>query len=933
MKLLKILYRTSKYLFLLFVVFTFLFNAKAQSGFSSNWGHRKEIQFKELEKYFIQPDMIYAPFAFWFWDTKLDPQHAAKMAEEMSRKRLNPGYAHPRKGLPHEEWLSSLWFKSFQSALNKAEEADAYLGYCDEYWWPSGQADGRVLKAHPDLEAVSLRWDIQSYSGKKQVKIPESFFTVAAQIADSTTNIFNISSPNIKIRSSSLQVIGSGNPFTWQVPEGKWRIYIFNKYHHPAHGGKVNYLDRRLPKAFIEIAHEPYAERFGKRMGKSIPGVFVDNEGDYGYKLCWSKDLASEYEEEKGSNIRRWMPLMFEEDVEGLWPKARWDWYDIVSGLYTDNYLGTVSRWLKSHGMYDISNLWEADVGLKMQALTVGNFFQAQRAVTMPGNDCLVKRGLDVFGFKETQSVTEFEGKRFQSEIMGVAGWQMSPVLVKKVTNSVINWGVSHIVPHGINLSRELQQIPYPPDWFTSNPYWRYFHLWTDFARRASYINSHGHLVPDVLLVNPMSSVWPFLGGEVLNADSTAYGRAGGTKYEKTLSHIEEGYEKAIRDLTRNRIEYLIADDHYMDRMNLKPNGRLVTGSFEFKSLVLPPLVFLPLKTAQKIVDFAEAGGYVYTLGELPVGSTDNGLNDNEMKTLMSHLQALPTVKKAKEGVSQLVKEKVPWMTPQIEFETGEFKMINQHRQIDGKDFFWLVNNTDLPQECTLKIRDVKGLASKWDCETGIKETLTSQPTSSSSRIHLKFQPYEAYWVVFDPRNPAKKNNIRESEQNFYSIIATLNGLWQVRIDTTVQPVQTWPRLAAPEDLLKNNGELKMLSSWLDWDLDRFTGYVDYENTFNSPVSQERLILDLGEVKYTVEVWLNGNRVGARLWPPFEFDIGDYVKEGENKIKVRIGNLICNGIQQYFDRGMARKGWGWDELEPEDFDAGLYGPVVVKMQK
>ena len=38
----------------------------------ANWGQRKKIDFEQLQTNFDQPDMIYAPFAFWFWDTPLD---------------------------------------------------------------------------------------------------------------------------------------------------------------------------------------------------------------------------------------------------------------------------------------------------------------------------------------------------------------------------------------------------------------------------------------------------------------------------------------------------------------------------------------------------------------------------------------------------------------------------------------------------------------------------------------------------------------------------------------------------------------------------------------------------------------------------------------------------------------------------------------------
>jgi len=51
------------------------------------------------------------------------------------------------------------------------------------------------------------------------------------------------------------------------------------------------------------------------------------------------------------------------------------------------------------------------------------------------------------------------------SELMGVAGWQMTPAQMKMTLNAVTAWGVTHTVPHGINLNRELETIPYPPDY------------------------------------------------------------------------------------------------------------------------------------------------------------------------------------------------------------------------------------------------------------------------------------------------------------------------------------------------------------------------------------------------------------------------------------------------------------------------------------
>ncbi|MCJ7813362.1 hypothetical protein MUP95_08625, partial [bacterium] len=59
-------------------------------------------------------------------------------------------------------------------------------------------------------------------------------------------------------------------------------------------------------------------------------------------------------------------------------------------------------------------------------------------------------------------SISEFEDRRFQCEILGVVGWHMSPVLMKKVANAITAWGVNHVVPHGVFFGRNPTQMPYP---------------------------------------------------------------------------------------------------------------------------------------------------------------------------------------------------------------------------------------------------------------------------------------------------------------------------------------------------------------------------------------------------------------------------------------------------------------------------------------
>src|SRR5512136_127012 len=187
-----------------------------------NWGMRTAVPFETVKASFADPDMIYAPFIFWFWDEPLVPAKMAEMSRTMAGERFNPGYAHARRSmvgtpdLPDAEWLGDAWFASFRTALKEAEARRAYLGYCDEYWWPSFQANGRVLASHPDLRAVSLKWDKIEVPGGSDASVPASFFATAAEV-DPVTGL---------ILSKTLRMIGQGAAFSWKAPAGggPWRV-------------------------------------------------------------------------------------------------------------------------------------------------------------------------------------------------------------------------------------------------------------------------------------------------------------------------------------------------------------------------------------------------------------------------------------------------------------------------------------------------------------------------------------------------------------------------------------------------------------------------------------------------------------------------------------------------------------------------------------
>jgi hypothetical protein len=233
--------------------------------------------------------------------------------------------------------------------------------------------------------------------------------------------------------------------------------------------------------------------------------------------------------------------------------------------------------------------------------------------------------------------------------------------------------------------------------------------------------------------------------------------------------------------------------------------------------------------------------------------------------------------------------------------------MLQQRRRIDGKDFFWLVNNAEQPQECEVLIGGVKGRASIWDCETGEIRPVTSVGQAGASKLALSFKPLEAYWLVFDPASPAKI----VSPQPSLTTALAVTGPWKVTFDAKVQPTMEFPCQPATEFVA---GVEKPLEDWKAWAPEKFSGLMDYTKTIEVDKLQRPMFLDLGKVCHAAEVWVNGKSMGQKLWGPYVFDVSKALHTGKNEIRVRVANLINNS---------------YGDVQ----ESGLFGPVALRAER
>ncbi|MEO6092550.1 MAG: glycosyl hydrolase [Novosphingobium sp.] len=244
------------------------------------------------------------------------------------------------------------------------------------------------------------------------------------------------------------------------------------------------------------------------------------------------------------------------------------------------------------------------------------------------------------------------------------------------------------------------------------------------------------------------------------------------------------------------------------------------------------------------------------------------------------------------------------------------------HRRFDAEhgngDSYFIVNQRDRTETIEARFR-VTGMAPElWRAETGTFEPVTYRFEGGETVVPLILAPDESIHVVFRKSASAAATIAKPEPVE----LAVLGGSWTVSFQ---------PGRGAPAGAILP--ELAPLDANRDSGIKYFSGIATYTKDFTAPRGWKRgapLWLDLGEVRELAEVSVNGTPAGAVWHAPYRLDIGKNVREGRNRLEVRVANLWVNRLIGDAQPG-ARK-ITWTAMPTYRADAplrrsGLIGPV------
>jgi len=502
-----------------------------------------------------------------------------------------------------------------------------------------------------------------------------------------------------------------------------------------------------------------------------------------------------------------------------------------------------------------------------------------------------------------------------------------------------------------------------------TSPYWDYFLYLVDYVNRASFILQQGKPVADVALYLPMEDIMAEAGVEQLLPNWAVRDRmsSNGPPPEFSLKNALHYESEVVKTIITNGYSFDGIDTFTLNTGFRIEDGRLRSGDGDYSILVLPNLTGIDAGSIERIGNFVESGGTLIATKRVP----DRAWGFREKQTATARVR---------QGVAMLFgddpqqeyRERVvgrgrvifcpdeqgsflkalQTQSPDIRFAQPSQHVSFVHRRADDRDFYFLANTSEekVRLDCTFRVAQKS--PELWDLKSGDTEPIpVFEPVANGIRVPLTLRPLESKVVAFakSNRTPAALRTDLSLEAHGARVFE--NGTYHYDQSTGRRvvrvmgiPAPYMPDIRWRLQLGSDHYDLDDLRSWTELPQSRFySGRGVYRGEFECPnFTGLGVMLDLGSVRETADVQLNGKPAGVAWMQPYEVDISAMLRYGRNTIRIDVTNLLINKIlgdgpidysgvyAKYGKRFPPGDEW---EVVREPFPSGLLGPVRLIFYK
>lgn len=587
----------------------------------------------QIKTAFISPSVAYRGKPFWSWNGELRGEELVRQAHIMKEMGLGGYFMHSRAGLI-TEYLGDEWFDLINEVADAAEADGMEAWLYDEDRWPSGSAGGKVT-VDPQYRMKSLciyesdpdkvDWNEQSIA-LYVAKLDGINLWTYKELDTARVACCKCAQKAVKAAIAELADGAAKEPGKWKalrfavVPDKPNSNYNGTTY--------IDTMSRKATDKFIEMTHEEYAKRCGDRLGRSIKGIFTDEphrghcldnrteeDGVVSCSLCWTDDIFEEFEKRYGFAVRPILPELFYRLHGELVAPCKLHYIDLADNLFLERFAKPLNDWCNDHGIQFTGHVLHED-SLMNQTVPEGSLMRFYEYMGYPGIDCLTEHNRCYWIAKQLSSAARQLGKKWMlSELYGCTGWHFNFKAHKAVGDWQALFGINLRCQHLSWYTMEGEsKRDYPASILHQSPWYHDYAKVEDYFARFGLVMSEGEPDCDVLLLNPIESLWCQAYAGWANWISNA---------SSDVAPYEERYVRLFHMLTDNQIDFDYGEEDMMARhakVEIGEDSRPVlrVGKAVYRTVIVSDMLTIRPTTLALLEEFMGRGGKVIFAGDVP---------------------------------------------------------------------------------------------------------------------------------------------------------------------------------------------------------------------------------------------------------------------------------------------------------------------------
>jgi hypothetical protein len=495
--------------------------------------------------------------------------------------------------------------------------------------------------------------------------------------------------------------------------------------------------------------------------------------------------------------------------------------------------------------------------------------------------------------------------------------WQVALAFTKPEIDRLFTAGINHIVYHGTVFSPQDAAWPgwlfYASTQFNPNNTW-----WGDFPALNAYVTRVQTVLQSGRPDNDVLLYWPF--ADVLDRPEGLMQQYGvhdrswlnGSAFERTATDLlQAGYS----------LDYI--SDAQLLQTRVADGSLVAPGGGHYRALVIPATRRMPVETLAQLLALKQAGGAVI-FATAPEDVPGLGRLEERRAQFRELKEAIVRSGAITSNIPAELDHRDATREPAAAVGLGFIR-----RAHDGGHEYFFTNLGDKAFEGWLDLGTPANDATLTDPLTGRTSRAAFHPGAVPD-VYLQLAPGESLLLHTDILR-YKAGTTEWSYTEPFAPAVPLKGDWHIEF------LSGGPVLPPP----LQTTELKSWTELGGAEAQRFGGTARYRLEFEMPgTDADDWLLDLGDVRESARVRLNGTDVATAWSLPFRLRIGAHLHPGRNVLELDVTNLAANRI-----RDLDRRSVDWKimreinfvDIHYKPFDAsawpltpsGLLGPVTL----